>query len=74
MKIIKKKKKKKEVLSLIEINVDGLVVLLIFRIHSHVMSFVFFTSEHIQNIGQVPTIGKLSMVTDGAGPILNRCA
>ena len=44
------------------------------------MSFVFFTSEHIQNVGQVPTIvilywmGKLSMVTDVAGPILNTCA
>ena len=44
------------------------------------MSFVFFTSEHIQNVGQVPTIvilywmGKLCMVTDVAGPILNTCA
>ena len=26
-----------------------------FRIHSYVMSFVFFTSEHIQNVGEVPT-------------------
>jgi hypothetical protein len=26
----------------------------IFRIHSYVMSFVFFTSEHMQNVGQVP--------------------
>ena len=30
-------------------------ILFIFRIYSYVMSFVFFTSEHIQNVGQVPT-------------------
>ena len=31
------------------------VILFIFRIHNYVMLFVFFTSEHIQNVGQVPT-------------------
>ena len=33
---------------------NGEVILFIFRIHSYVMSFVFFTSELIQNLGQVP--------------------
>ena len=33
---------------------NGYVVLFMFRIHSNVISFVFFTSEHIQNVGQVP--------------------
>jgi hypothetical protein len=30
------------------------VILFIFRIHSYIMSFVSFTSEHMQNVGQVP--------------------
>jgi hypothetical protein len=30
------------------------MILFIFRIHNYVMSFVFFTSEHMQNVGQVP--------------------
>ena len=33
---------------------NGYVVLFMFRIHSYVISFVFITSEHIQNVGQVP--------------------
>jgi hypothetical protein len=34
---------------------NGLVILFIFRIDSYVTSFIFFTSEHKQNVGQVPT-------------------
>jgi hypothetical protein len=30
------------------------MILFIFRIHSYVISFVFFISEHMQNVGQVP--------------------
>ena len=40
---------------------NGYVVLFMFRIHSYVISFVFFTSEHIQNVGQVPTDTNYSL-------------